>query len=180
MNGKCALRVGIVLLASSAFGETRGDPTPERIERGRYLATVVMTCIGCHFGHGQSSAEGKPFAGGFEFQLPSGISRAANLTPSTTGISEWTKNGFIQRFRVMKDSAEIRIGSNQVNTVMHWWGYALMGERDLGHLFEYLNTLPPVDNEVVTFDEQSTAFEESKWNWSERLATGTANGSPET
>jgi hypothetical protein len=54
-------------------------------------------------------------------------------------------------------------------TVMHWWGYALMEERDPGHLFECLRTLLPVDNEVVIFDERSTAFEESKWNWSERM-----------
>ena len=39
------------------------------------------------------------------------------------------------------------------NTVMPWISFAGMTENDLGAIYDYLKTLKPIENEVVTFPD---------------------------
>jgi hypothetical protein len=43
-----------------------------------------------------------------------------------------------------------------MNTVMPWLALAGMTDDDLGAIYDYLRTLPPVDKRVVTFPDAST------------------------
>jgi hypothetical protein len=130
-------------------------PTPKDGTRyGEYLVTMA-SCGDCH----TQQKEGKPvpgmgLAGGFAFPLPSGGTvRSANITPhETTGIGKWTREAFVQRFKAMaQPGAAHPVGPGSFNTIMPWTQYAGMTEQDLGAVYDYLRTVPPVDNKVEPF-----------------------------
>lgn len=73
------------------------EPTPQRVDRGRYIATALSGCIYCHSPH-DWKAPGTPFVAGMEgsgevepyADLPGRIV-APNLTPDPeTGAGAWT------------------------------------------------------------------------------------------
>jgi mono/diheme cytochrome c family protein len=122
---------------------------------GKYLVNMA-SCITCH-----SQAEkgkiiaGLEFGGGRSFPLPTGgFVRSANITPDVeTGIGNWTKEAFIQRFRSYGDSSFkpgiVREGS--FNTFMPWTQFAKMTTDDLAAIYDYLRTIKPVKNDVTKF-----------------------------
>lgn len=126
------------------------------IEYGKYLTTIA-SCAECH----TQSVEGQPvegmhYAGGQEFDLgPMGIVRTANLTPhAETGIGNWTKEQFINRFKESlpdSNSSFIPVKAGEFNSIMPWIMYAGMSEQDLGAIYDYLRTLKPVYNKVEKF-----------------------------
>lgn len=109
---------------------------------GRYLISVAG-CAGCHTG-----PQGEPFAGGQEFHGPSGVERAANLTPDVkTGLGAITKAQFIAIFRTQDEL--IRRGTAQVNhVVMPWSAFGGMSDADLGAIWTALREVPPVSHAV--------------------------------
>jgi mono/diheme cytochrome c family protein len=128
------------------------DPA-NRTEYGRYLAKVA----GCQYCHtpvkNQAPVAGMEFAGGYEFTIAGGVSvRSFNLTPHETGTGRWTEDQFIDKFYQYKEYAEK--GSPRMdirdNTIMPWLGLAGLTREDLGAIFSYLKTLPPIDNAVET------------------------------
>ncbi len=127
----------------------------DEVAYGRYLTTAA-NCIECHSQaeRGQKVA-GMEFAGGFEFPLPTGgIVRSTNITPDEdSGIGKWTRAMFIAKFKSYADSAyrPPPVVPGEFNTFMPWTMYAGMTEEDLGAIFAYLQSLPPVPNEVVVF-----------------------------
>ena len=137
----------------------RPDPA-DKVNYGQYMATLAG-CADCHTPMKKGRpVEGMEFAGGFEFRLPTGIVRAANVTPHPeTGIGNWSKKQFIQRFKVYADSSIIphKVQANQMNTTMPWLNYAGMTEEDLGAIYEYLMSLKSIDNEVIKFTTYSEA-----------------------
>lgn len=128
-------------------------PKSDVIDYGRYLITAAA-CTDCHTRMERGEFVGEPYAGGNEYLMPDGsIIRAANITPHQTGIGNWTKEQFVKRFRMYADTSYVphQVGPGQFQTIMPWMMYGGMDEEDLGAIFEYLQTLPPVDNPVELF-----------------------------
>jgi len=132
------------------------QPKPDRndpINYGRYLVTAG-SCADCHTRMERGQFVGEPLAGGNEFFMPDGsVVRSANLTPHETGIGYMTKNQFVERFKVFADSAYVpnRLEPGQFQTIMPWLMYAHMEPEDLEAIYDYLKSLPPVDNRVELF-----------------------------
>lgn len=81
-----ANRSGEVALPSV---ETAFVPSPQQIERGRYLS-LAGNCAGCHSARG-----GAPYAGGLGIDTPYGTVVASNLTPDAEhGIGKWSASHF--------------------------------------------------------------------------------------
>ncbi len=127
----------------------------DTVAYGEYMVRAAA-CTDCH----TMMEKGKPIhdmymAGGFEFGLPTGgIVRSMNITPDKeTGIGNWTRDFFIQRFKLYADSAYVpaKIGPGDFNTTMPWTMYAHMTEEDLGAIYEYLQTVPPISHRVERF-----------------------------
>jgi mono/diheme cytochrome c family protein len=131
-------------------------PSPsDKVEYGKYMTTAAA-CMECHTRQEKGKVVGEIFAGGFEFNLGNGtVVRSPNITPHTSGIGNWTKEAFINRFKMYVDSAyslpEVNLANKEFQTVMPWTMYAGMTEEDLGAIYEYLRTITPVDNKVEKF-----------------------------
>ncbi len=121
-------------------------PNPEdSAATGKYLATIAR-CDFCHTprkGQGKEGVPGKKFAGGAPFVLGERETLSRNLTPDpTTGIGNWTRQEFIDRFRILGDRHTVQ--TLESNTLMDWSAFAGMTDQDLGAIFDYLRSLPPI------------------------------------
>lgn len=136
-------------------------PASDSLAYGKYMATAT-SCGDCHtpFEKGQLVEEFF-MAGGRTFELPAGTLTSANLTPDTeTGIGNWTKEMFIQRFRVFRDSATAHQKldfTKEYNTIMPWAMYAGMTDEDLGAIYTYLRSFKPVKHSIVKFKPRTQA-----------------------
>lgn len=133
-------------------------PKPtDGLEYGRYVITMA-SCNDCHTRQekGQPIA-GLEYAGGFEFKLPSGVVRSANITPDDeTGIGKWSRDDFIGRFKAFESKASLKkIEAGEQNTIMPWNAYAQMTKEDLGAIYDYLRSVRPVNNRVEKFASPS-------------------------
>lgn len=122
------------------------------IAYGGYLANAAG-CTECHTKMEKGKRVGEPFAGGFEFAMPSGTVRSPNITPhAVTGIGAWTKQMFVDRFKAYAPGTfkpvPVDAAKGEMQTVMPWTMYANMTEEDLGAIYDYLKTLPAVENPV--------------------------------
>jgi mono/diheme cytochrome c family protein len=131
-------------------------PEPDRanpVAYGQYLANLA--CHECHTpvdSHMKPIA-GRDFAGGREFDfsrmVPGFKVASANLTPHATGLGGRTKENFIAQFKSFEDGKQYEVKvSGEHNTLMPWLDFAKMTEDDLGAIWEYLQTVPPVENTV--------------------------------
>lgn len=124
-------------------------PPKGTVANGEYLVTAAA-CIECH----TQPKDGRPipelaFAGGREFEFGGGTLVSSNLTPHSTGVGSWTKQQFIQRFKMYQDSSYTSPTidfSKEYNTIMPWMMFSKMTESDLGDIYDYLMTLKPIDN----------------------------------
>jgi len=103
---------------------------------GKYLAVSLAECNGCHTKRGIAGKfVGEPFAGGEEiegFVTP-------NLTPDSTGrIFYWSKQNFIDRFRM---------GKLIPKSPMPWNSFKRMTDDELTAIYNYLRTVKPVKTE---------------------------------
>jgi hypothetical protein len=130
-------------------------PSPgDTINYGKYLVQVA-SCGECH-----NNKDKGEFAGGNEMQQPAGILRVANITPDKeTGIGTWTKEMFVQRFKMYADSSykPHKVSPDEVNTLMPWMMYKDMQQSDLEAIYAYLRTVKPVNNKVVKFEKKNSA-----------------------
>jgi len=124
-----------------------------KIAYGEYMTTIAA-CYDCHTPQEKGQfIENLAFAGNFEFIIPNGVVRSANITPDKeTGIGNWTEETFVNRFKVYSDSSYVipDVGDG-FNTVMPWNQYAKMDNYDLEAIFAYLQTLEPKKNTVIKF-----------------------------
>lgn len=126
----------------------RRDPA-DAVAYGAYVANAAG-CRECHTKMEKGKPVGEPFAGGFEFNFPSGgVVRSPNITPSEEGgIGRWTREQFIERFKLYSDSGyvapTIDWERGDMQTVMPWAMYTGMTEQDLGAIYDYLRTIKPV------------------------------------
>jgi len=105
---------------------------------GKYITISVAECNGCHTKRNLAGAfEGEPFAGGNDiegFITP-------NLTPDSSGrIFNWTKEMFIERFRM---------GKLIPKSPMPWNSFKRMTDEELTAIYNYLKTVKPVNTAVV-------------------------------
>ncbi len=113
---------------------------------GKYLANSVANCRGCHTNRDLMTGAfiGEDYAGGLKFKnaTDSGVYSLTtpNLTPHATGrIKGWTKEQFIARFRV---------GRTIPQSHMPWGPFSRMTDDELTAIYNFLQTVKPVDNTV--------------------------------
>lgn len=134
-------------------------PDTNSVAYGGYLITIAR-CVECHSKVDKGSViAGSEFGGGREFLFPNGTScSTANITPDKeTGIGNWSKEMFVQRFKQYSDSSYQRkqLSKTDVNTVMPWLMYSGMTSKDLSFIYDYLRTIKPIKNNVQHFMRKS-------------------------
>lgn len=123
--------------------------TPEKVERGKYLANHVMICMDCH-----SIRDWNYFAGpmrpdslgigGELFDQRAGFPGkiyAANITPS--GIGDWTDG---EVFRAI--TTGVRKSGKPIFPVMPYHNYGKVDPEDIEAIIAYIRTLPSIDHKV--------------------------------
>lgn len=111
------------------------------IERGRYL-TVVADCAACHSVPGSD----QKFAGGRAIETPLGKILAANITPDReTGIGAWPDDEFVAS--LLQGTGR---SGKHLYPVMPYTYFTRMTREDALAIRAYLDTVPPVRNEVVS------------------------------
>jgi mono/diheme cytochrome c family protein len=141
----------IELFPEPLDGPVAHPDSSDSVAYGEYLATISR-CGFCHTprqGRGKEGIPGKEFAGGVPFQLGSKVAWSKNLTPDATGIGTWTRDAFIALFKQHEAAADEPPGARTVarledNSFMDWTAYAGMTEADLGAIYDFLQSLPPV------------------------------------
>lgn len=130
-TGQLTLSAGLIESHDAAHPEA--PPTAEvSVEFGRHLAG---TCTGCH-GH---DLAGGPIPGGDPSWVP-----ARNLTPHADGLAEWSYQDFVRAMResVRPDGTDLR----EPMTLLAPFARN-MTDVELGALWTYLRSLPPVPSE---------------------------------
>ena len=126
-----------ILAAPVAFAQDNGDD----VDRGAYLA-VVAGCAYCHSPEGSSD-----FSGG-AFTINGETLYAPNVTPSESGIGDWTDDEL---------RAAIVLGVDQDDESLHpampYLYYNGMADDDLDAIIAYLKTLPPVESDPLPENE---------------------------
>lgn len=119
---------------------------------GKYLVTIAA-CAECHTPKDERGEPlpGKEFAGGWEMHAPGTTVVTANITPHpSTWMGKASKDEFIGRFKSFATitAANAPPPQNGRNTLMPWLTYSGMTEEDLGAIYDYLKTVPAVENDV--------------------------------
>lgn len=122
--------------------------TNDPIELGEYLAHN-LECFSCHSADFKTNNSLNPklsegyFAGGNKPLDEQGrVKLTPNLTPEMeTGIGNWSKEEFIQAVRYA-----IKKGENALTYPM--LPYAQLTDKEAGAIFEYIKTVPPINNKV--------------------------------
>lgn len=80
------------------------------------------------------------------FKLPFGVVYAVNLTPDkATGIGNWTVDLFVKAIRTGRHMGGT---GRPILPPMPWRSLSNLSDRDLRAIFAYLQSLPPIRNEV--------------------------------
>ena len=119
---------------------------------GQYLTTIAG-CRDCHTPKDErnNSIPGQEFSGGFEMHGPGFTVLTANITPHPTNwLGQVGREEFIARFKAF-ENYEPRPAPNGVNTLMPWLTFSGMTEEDLGAIYDYLKTVPPIEKKVMPF-----------------------------
>lgn len=125
------------------------EATPERIERGRYLANSVSVCMDCHSTRDFSKFSGPLVPGtlgkgGERFDqsvgMP-GVFYSKNITPS--GISRYTDG---ELYRVI--TAGVTKEGRPMFPLMPYPYYGRMADEDIYSIIAYVRSLEPMENVV--------------------------------
>lgn len=123
--------------------------TTNTLELGEYLAHN-LDCYSCHSADFKSNDYLNPpasvgyFGGGsLMFDEEGEEVITANLTPHETGIRNMTKEQFIKA---------VRFGTKDGSTLSYpMLPYPQLTEKEVGAIYDYLQTVPPIDNEVERY-----------------------------
>ncbi len=127
--------------------------TPERLERGRYLAEHVLQCFICHSERDPSQPGAPPLAArrgaGAVFSQSEGrLIVAPNITPDVaTGAGSWSDDMLARA---------IREGIGHDGRALHpamWYGsFAALSDEDVAAVVVYLHSIPAVHNPLPRTD----------------------------
>jgi mono/diheme cytochrome c family protein len=129
-----------------ALTDRKFEATPQRLERGKYIATALSGCVYCHSPH-DWKAEGDPLIPGQEGSgevlpyggLP-GQMVAPNLTPDPeTGAGTWSDD---QLARAIREG--IGHDGRALFPLMPYQRYHEMPDEDVASVVVYLRSLPAV------------------------------------
>jgi mono/diheme cytochrome c family protein len=132
-------------LHARALTDVRFERTPERRERGRYLATAAIGCVVCHSERDRSQpgappVPGREFAGAVMAEEPGYRLVAPNLTPDVaTGAGTWTDDMLARAIREGVGHDGRGLGGE-----MFWWAFRALSDEDLASIVVYLRSLPAV------------------------------------
>jgi mono/diheme cytochrome c family protein len=154
--------VGIVVLVGLAAGyinfflpnvgkapDLKVEITPQRLERGKYLATTVAVCVDCHSTRDWSHFSGPMIKGTDgkggekfprEFGFP-GNFYAKNIT--SAAIGNWTDG---EIFRAI--TAGVSKDGSPLFPLMPYTHYGVSDVEDIYSIIAYIRTLPVQNNEV--------------------------------
>lgn len=126
------------------------ERTPQRIERGRYLANHLNVCMDCHSTRDwtQFSAplkEGTLGQGGEIFDQSigfPGVFTSKNITPAALG--DWTDGEILRAI-----ASGVNKDGKALFPVMPHPSYGQMDREDLYSIVAYIRTLAPIENEVA-------------------------------
>jgi mono/diheme cytochrome c family protein len=128
-----------LVTASPTAGATIDPQDFSQIERGKYLSDVG-DCAACHTLPGS----GQKFAGGRSIETPFGRLVAPNITPDPqTGIGAWTDQEFLNA--LTKGTGR---NGTYLYPAMPYTYMTKLTVDDALAIRAYLNTVPPVYNEV--------------------------------
>ncbi|HMT11261.1 MAG TPA: cytochrome C [Ignavibacteria bacterium] len=133
----------------SAAPELKIEPTPERIERGKFLANSFAFCIDCHSDRDINKfsmpvVPGTEGRGGMDFGEDAGFVPASNITPDKeTGIGSWTDG---EIFRAI--TSGVKPDGSFLAPMMPYPMFAQMDKEDLYAIIAYIKTLPAINNKV--------------------------------
>lgn len=125
------------------------EMTPERIERGKYLANHVMVCIDCHSTRDWSKFAGPPLEGtygkgGEVFDQKLGFPGkfvASNITPAN--LKSWSDG---EIFRAV--TSGVGKDGRALFPIMPHIGYGQLDEEDIKSVIAYIRTLEPIENQT--------------------------------
>lgn len=132
---------------------TKRPAQQDSVNYGKYITTAAG-CLDCHT---PVNSKGnllmdKAYSGGREFPMKGGgTSFSMNITfDKKTGIGEWDKNIFIIMFKKYDLATYIPtlVQKGDLNTPMPWTMYSKMDSTDLTAIYNYLKSLPPIENEI--------------------------------
>ena len=126
------------------------ERTPQRLERGRYIATALSGCIYCHSPH-EWKMPGHPIVAGKEgtgevlpYADTPGRIVAPNLTPDTaTGAGNWSDDEFARAIR-----EGVGHDGRALFPIMPYERFRSMSDEDLASVVVYFRSLPPVPNDL--------------------------------
>jgi mono/diheme cytochrome c family protein len=126
-------------LATAAQAANIDDQSFDQVERGRYL-NIVGDCGACHTLPGS----GHQLAGGRILETPFGNLLSPNITPDpVTGIGAWTDDEFVNA--MTKGTGR---NGTHLFPAMPYTYYTKISRDDALAIRAYLNTIPPVHNEI--------------------------------
>jgi mono/diheme cytochrome c family protein len=124
------------------------ERTPQRVERGQYLATSVSACLICHSPHDWTKHD-LPTPSGMNgagtifplIGLPGAVT-APNLTPDPeTGLGRWSDDEIGRAIREGVDR-----DGNALFPLMPYRRYRNLSDEDLASIVVYLRSVAPVRN----------------------------------
>ncbi|HLK28441.1 MAG TPA: hypothetical protein VKT28_07660 [Puia sp.] len=126
------------------------ESTPEKIERGRYLANSVTICMDCHSTRDWSKfagplTEGTLGKGGERFDQKvgfPGVYYSKNITPA--GIKRYTDG---ELFRLI--TTGVTKEGRAMFPLMPYQHYGKMDPEDIKCIIAYIRTLAPIENAVT-------------------------------
>jgi mono/diheme cytochrome c family protein len=129
-------------------GPVASPPRSDSVGYGRYLSRIAR-CEFCHTARVRGRLEplpGRLFSGGVPFVMGTRTAYSMNLTPHPSGLGAWTKAQFIGRFRLHTQPFPV---VEEANSEMDWIAFSGMTDEDLGAIWDYLRTLPPLPTKLL-------------------------------
>ncbi|MBA3901966.1 MAG: cytochrome C [Bacteroidetes bacterium] len=129
--------------------EIQVEATPDRIEKGKYLANHVAVCIDCHSSRDWDKYSGPPIPGSEgeggekfarDFGLP-GIIYVPNITPFN--LRDWSDGEIYRAITSGVDRED-----NFIMPVMPYHNYSRMDTEDIFSIIAYIKTLSEKPKEV--------------------------------
>jgi hypothetical protein len=129
-------------------GPVATPPRSDSVAYGRYL-TKIARCEFCHTARVRGQLEPLPdrlFSGGVPFVMGTKTAYSKNLTPHPTGLGGWTKEMFLGRFRLHTEPFPV---VEEDNSEMDWIAFSGMSDEDLGAIWDFLRTVPPLETKLL-------------------------------